>query len=85
MKNTVNLNAQTSCFWNLLQEKDVIMPLYQRDYVQGRADDAATLIRTEFVADLVGAVTNTSHSVVLHFVFGGRDNNQDGKDAFVLP
>ena len=83
MKNTVNLNAQTSCFWNLLQEKDVIMPLYQRDYVQGRADDAATLIRTEFVADLVGAVTNTSHSVALHFVFGGRDNNQDGKDAFV--
>ncbi len=83
MKSTTKLNAQVSCFWALLQEKDIIMPLYQRDYVQGRSDDAATLIRTEFVSDLVGAVTNTSGSVALHFVFGGRDNNQDGTDAFV--
>lgn len=83
MKKTVNLNAQTTCFWNLLREQDIVMPLYQRDYVQGRIDAAATLIRTEFVEDLVSAVTNRGHSVALHFVFGGRDNNQDGNDAFV--
>ncbi len=83
MNNTASLRAETSCFWKLLKEKDITMPLYQRDYVQGRDDDAAKLIRTEFVADLVDAVIGNGQNVALHFVFGGRDNNKDGDNVFV--
>lgn len=82
MNNTASLHAETSCFWKLLKGKDIVMPLYQRDYVQGRNDDATKLIRTEFVADLINAIVN-KQKLELHFVFGGRDNNKDGINVFV--
>jgi uncharacterized protein with ParB-like and HNH nuclease domain len=83
MNNKMSLTAKTSCFWGLLKEKTITMPLYQRDYVQGRNDDSAKLIRTEFVADLVGAVIGEGQNIALHFVFGGRDNSKDGEGVFV--
>ncbi len=83
MNTTTNLNAVTSCLWKLLSEKAITMPLYQRDYVQGRNDEAARLIRREFIADLVGAVVNDDRPVELHFIFGGRDAGQDGGGVFV--
>jgi hypothetical protein len=50
--------------------------------VQGRIqakDDTIALIRKEFVADLISAVTKNEKKE-LHFVFGGRDENDSSED-----
>lgn len=77
------MNANKHTLWSLLIEKSIRMPLYQRDYVQGRKDDPdAELIRREFVFDLIQAVTNNSDDIKeLHFIFGGKDIT--APDAFV--
>jgi len=50
----------------------VLIPLYQRDYAQGREDPRAERVRREFVAELYRAVTGRE-PLVLDFVFGGAD------------
>jgi len=81
-----NLEAIRLSFWQLLAESYITMPLYQRDYVQGRLKDtSAELIRKEFVRDLIEALHFEGDQVKeLHFIFGGKDNtDQDVENGFV--
>lgn len=52
----------------------VEIPIVQRDYAQGREDDATTRIRTDFLAALHVALTGDT-TLSLDFIFGDvRDN-----------
>lgn len=81
-----NLEATRLSFWQLLEESYITMPLYQRDYVQGRLKDtSAELIRKEFIHDLIEALHFEGDQVKeLHFIFGGKDStDQDVENGFV--
>ncbi|MDQ1250486.1 MAG: hypothetical protein QG597_4865 [Actinomycetota bacterium] len=56
----------------------IVIPIFQRDFAQGRLDDESTLIRERFVAALVNAVTSGT-SMGLDFVYG------DVKDGVFRP
>jgi len=59
-------------FWKVLSDEKIQVPLFQRDYAQGRADKAA--LRTKFVSRLLDALRNPeTESVKLDFVFGVKD------------
>jgi hypothetical protein len=84
-RNNSTIQAEISSLWELLKDNNISMPLYQRDYVQGRIgtkDDPVELIRKEFVEDLIGALVR-NEKIELHFIFGGRDSNRDAEDDFV--
>ena len=66
-----NIGKKTT-FWSFLKENKVIIPIIQRDYAQGRADENA--IAERFVEDLKSALDGNVDSLVLDFVYG---SNQD--------
>ena len=68
-----NVGKKTT-FWSFLKEKKVIIPIIQRDYAQGRADENALAER--FVEDLKSALDGSADSLVLDFVYGSnKDKN----------
>lgn len=68
-----NVGKKTT-FWSFLKEKKVIIPIIQRDYAQGRADENA--IAERFVEDLKSALDGSADSLVLDFVYGSnKDKN----------
>lgn len=67
------MNNTSSSFWQLLSESKINVPLYQRDYVQGRDATHVTMIRKDFVRELVEALVDNK-SKELHFIFGGKEN-----------
>lgn len=52
----------------------VEIPLFQRDYAQGRDDSRARRIRSDFLDVLHAAVVGASEPVGLDFVYGGVDH-----------
>lgn len=63
---------KTTIFKQLLEENQVIIPIIQRDYAQGRKDDKAKKIRTEFLTALHNATTEEGKELVLDFIYGTR-------------
>lgn len=55
---------------NDTQVTAIEIPLFQRDYAQGRLDEQARQVRTRFVADLCAALQDDGHDLHLDFVFG---------------
>lgn len=54
---------------NGTQVQAIEIPLFQRDYAQGRETEQASLVRTRFIADLCAALDG-DQSLHLDFVFG---------------
>lgn len=54
---------------NGTQVQAIEIPLFQRDYAQGRKTEQASLVRTRFIADLCAALDG-DQSLHLDFVFG---------------
>ena len=54
---------------NGTQVQAIEIPLFQRDYAQGRRSEQASLVRARFIADLCAALDG-SHDLHLDFVFG---------------
>ncbi len=46
------------------------IPLFQRDYAQGRQDEHASQVRKRFIADLCASLEDGGHDLHLDFVFG---------------
>ena len=60
-------------FWNILRDENVQIPLFQRDYAQGRHDKET--LRRKFVTRLLDALRDPkSKEVKLDFVFGVKDS-----------
>ena len=55
--------------FNSTQVQSIEIPLFQRDYAQGRNSEQARNIRERFIADLCGALDSTK-DIHLDFVFG---------------
>ncbi|MCV6630345.1 MAG: DUF262 domain-containing protein [Flavobacteriaceae bacterium] len=56
-------------FWQLMQEYTIEIPIIQRDYAQGRADEKTAQIRSRFVDALVTAIVDKTPQE-LDFIYG---------------
>jgi len=69
---------------NGTQVKAIEIPLFQRDYAQGRHSEQARHIRERFIADLCGAL-DSNKNIHLDFVFGDvvvrKENTPDGEKS----
>ena len=74
----------TMSFWGLLKSGGrIVLPMIQRDYAQGRADDASKLIRKEFIEALWGAISGGDRaSLKLDFIFGESNVLKEVKTFF---
>ncbi len=64
-------------YW-LLQNYQIVFPLIQRDYAQGRSDSHSTLIRKSFISSLLNAIKNkdSKKPLILGFIFGSSKEGQ---------
>lgn len=83
------INATDESFWSLLSKPSseflIYIPRIQRDYAQGRTDDATTQIRDKFVDDIFNSVVNYANdgqTLDVNFIYGNIEND-DGKNRFV--
>ena len=73
----------TSLF-NLLQDTKVIIPIIQRDYVQGRANAKVSKIRERFLNAIFESLKENADPLVLDFVYGymnGNDNSHHSSNT----
>lgn len=63
---------------NGAQVQAIEIPLFQRDYAQGRKNEQARHVRERFIADLCAALDSDGKSLHLDFVFGDVVNKEDG-------
>ena len=57
MSEGVGTNSKYT-FWKLLKEYNVVIPIIQRDYAQGRKSDNASIIREELLESIHAALVN---------------------------
>ena len=61
--------GKKTSFWNFIKNNTIKIPIIQRDYAQGRADEEN--IREQFVHYLKEALDkNSSEPTILDFVYG---------------
>ena len=60
----------TETLWTLLGQFRIIIPIIQRDYAQGRADERTGQIREAFVGALHGALRKPGQGIELDFLYG---------------
>jgi len=82
-------NATEESFWSMLNktgsEFDIYIPRIQRDYAQGRPDDATKQIRDKFVEDIFDSLINykqTRRILDVNFIYGNIET-EDGKRRFI--
>ncbi len=82
-------NATEESFWSMLtkagSEFDIYIPRIQRDYAQGRPDDATKQIRDKFVEDIFDSLVNykqTGKILDVNFIYGNIET-EDGKRRFI--
>lgn len=82
-------NATEETFWSMLtktgSEFDIYIPRIQRDYAQGRPDDATKQIRDKFVEDIFNSLINykqTGKILDVNFIYGNIET-EDGKRRFI--
>lgn len=65
-------------FWSLIRERQIVFPLIQRDYAQGRTDPQSSLVRKSFIASLLSAVCDHADEkpLLLGFIFGGGEGGR---------
>lgn len=65
-------NSKLTSFWNLVEEKKIVIPIIQRDYAQGRSGQE--YLRERFLKQLFQAL-ESGKTLVLDFVYGSYENN----------
>lgn len=66
------MNDKTS-LWKLLEKYEIVIPIIQRDYAQGRKNKEG--LRYRFLSSLIDALQN-NQEMTLDFVYGGVQNGQ---------
>ncbi|WP_308465326.1 DUF262 domain-containing protein [Rathayibacter soli] len=76
------MNGHRTTFMGLFDERDgrpditaIEIPMIQRDFAQGRQDDATRVIRDRFLDTLIDAATGATSPIGLDFVYGELPNN----------
>lgn len=64
-------------FYDLIREKEIIIPKIQRDYVQGRQETSVAEIRESFVSSIVDTLiqNNKEKKLVLDFIYGSDEGS----------
>lgn len=82
-------NATEESFWSMLSkagsEFAIYIPRIQRDYAQGRTDDATTQIRDKFVNDIFDSIVNYADDgkiLDVNFIYGNIEDD-NGRRRFV--
>ena len=82
-------NATEESFWSMLSrtgsEFNIYIPRIQRDYAQGRHDDATKQIREKFVDDIFESIANyleTGRILDVNFIYGNIEED-GGKKRFI--
>lgn len=57
-------------FWDLIKKTQVVIPIIQRDYAQGRTDPKSTVIRELFLEKIKDTLTNNKAELKLDFIYG---------------
>lgn len=65
-------NSKLTSFWNLVKEKNIVIPIIQRDYAQGRSGQE--YLRERFLKQLFQSLERKK-ALVLDFVYGSYENN----------
>ena len=69
----MNDNNNKTSLWQLLEKHEIVVPIIQRDYAQGRKGKEE--LRYKFLTTLKEALVDDKEAK-LDFVYGGVDNNQ---------
>ena len=70
----MNDNNNKTNLWQLLKKHEIVVPIIQRDYAQGRKGKEE--LRYKFLTTLKEALEDDDKEAKLDFVYGGVDNNQ---------
>ena len=71
-------DGQSYSFWKLLNQKEIEIPIIQRDYAQGRIDEKE--IRSEFLDALCNAIIKNKN-INLDFIYGSSINKYKATDG----
>ncbi len=63
-------DAKLISFWELIEKTQVVIPIIQRDYAQGRTDPKSTAIRDRFLKDIKDTLINNEAELKLDFIYG---------------
>ena len=64
-------------FWKLLAENRIIIPILQRDYVQGRTTGTAPIVRENLLNAIFTALDPDRAGLELDFIYGYTENFED--------
>lgn len=76
--------GERKSFIQLIADYDIVIPVIQRDYAQGRSDEHATEVRKGFVEKLINYIFDPqkiSHD--LYFIYGTVDAEEGDRSKFV--
>lgn len=73
MCETVEMNSKYT-FWQLLNEFNIVIPIIQRDYAQGRNSNNVTIIRDELLDSIYSALINKD-GLDFDFVYGSVEGD----------
>lgn len=81
------MTTKLTSFWKLLQEQYIEVPIIQRDYAQGREEQAP--LRKRFLSSLKKALDNAGNesmdSLTLDFIYGSKEiTKKNGESEFVF-
>jgi len=65
-----NISIKEMSFLELIKEHQIVIPIIQRDYVQGRINNDVDEIRKDFLQEIKNAVINKIPFLKLGFVYG---------------
>ncbi len=71
MDNNDNKSKSNLSFWQLISQCEIRIPQLQRDYAQGRVDEAITQIRETLIAEFYEAIMN-GNQLILNFIYGDK-------------
>lgn len=72
----IGINAEKQSLWSLLENNDIVIPSYQREYAYGRQTAEAQQIREAFIDVLINALEKNK-PLELNFVYGAKVNNNE--------
>lgn len=69
-------NGTLMTYWELLQNYDIVIPCFQRDYAQGRDDAQASDVRESLIRSVISAAKNTASPLELDFIYGSTNDRR---------
>lgn len=75
------MNRSSRTFWEIINEYEIIIPVIQRDYVQGRQTRQVQSAREMLLGEIRDSLSRET-PINLNFVYGKADSN-DGRSLFI--